>query len=566
MTGSRRVGILLVLCLLAAGAGIGAAEASVVGPTAGVGAIVEETPDDQNRTAQNDTVANDSTGDIPEANSFHDIPEPPDPPFVPIFYDQFVSAEVKTTDGDRITSGTVAIRNVSTGNTVANVSLNSRGETRRVGVPPGTYEAVLNTTRFQATFSNEVSVSSNRTKEIDVTLAPASLVPTAYIGIEARSEAGGYVRIKNASTGTVVANVSVDAQGETPRVAVDPGRYEAEIVGERVFRPGPGPGIPIDTHAPPIYVGPGDTLEVPARLALGAYTNRSTFLRAEVRDLAGNPVTVGRLSFENLSLSGSLIDVAGNASLNNHGETGDVTNHSGFYWARFLDAGIETYSDVVYGIGYREIDVTIIRSADGATGVNVTQVGTHPPLSETGGAYDPFAVTEFADKSDATAQSVPRDGETLDVVRVETYNDSGASANATAVVAVTDTADFEGQWTGFDGGTLVGRNPGTDEIAVATGSDGRVSLLLESNESEASLETSIKATLSGNASLFEETNVRLEGTGTGSCDLSAFVQGYDADGDCAIVLTELGQASADFANGNITLTQLGQVSTAFANS
>jgi uncharacterized membrane protein len=51
-----------------------------------------------------------------------------------------------------------------------------------------------------------------------------------------------------------------------------------------------------------------------------------------------------------------------------------------------------------------------------------------------------------------------------------------------------------------------------------------------------------------------------------SCDLSTFVQGYDASGDCAISLTELGQASADFANGDITLTQLGRVSTAFANT
>jgi len=52
----------------------------------------------------------------------------------------------------------------------------------------------------------------------------------------------------------------------------------------------------------------------------------------------------------------------------------------------------------------------------------------------------------------------------------------------------------------------------------------------------------------------------------GSCDLSSFVLRYDGDGNCAISLTELGKASADFANGNITLTQLGQVSTAFANS
>jgi len=53
---------------------------------------------------------------------------------------------------------------------------------------------------------------------------------------------------------------------------------------------------------------------------------------------------------------------------------------------------------------------------------------------------------------------------------------------------------------------------------------------------------------------------------SGCSALSPFLEGYDADGDCAISLVELGQASADFANGGISLVQLGQVSTAFANS
>jgi hypothetical protein len=49
-------------------------------------------------------------------------------------------------------------------------------------------------------------------------------------------------------------------------------------------------------------------------------------------------------------------------------------------------------------------------------------------------------------------------------------------------------------------------------------------------------------------------------------DLSSFVERYDSDTDCGISLTELGRASVEFANGDITLTKLGQVSTAFANT
>jgi len=41
--------------------------------------------------------------------------------------------------------------------------------------------------------------------------------------------------------------------------------------------------------------------------------------------------------------------------------------------------------------------------------VNITQVGTHPPLSETGGAPDTSQITEFSDQSDPTYQRVSRE-------------------------------------------------------------------------------------------------------------------------------------------------------------
>jgi len=61
-------------------------------------------------------------------------------------------------------------------------------------------------------------------------------------------------------------------------------------------------------------------------------------------------------------------------------------------------------------------------------------------------------------------------------------------------------------------------------------------------------------------------NLTVDSSGVTCTELSTFVQGYDGDGDCGISLIELGTASADFANGDITLTELGQVSTAFANT
>jgi len=51
-----------------------------------------------------------------------------------------------------------------------------------------------------------------------------------------------------------------------------------------------------------------------------------------------------------------------------------------------------------------------------------------------------------------------------------------------------------------------------------------------------------------------------------SCPLPPVALRYDRDDDCAITLTELGEAATDFSDGDLTLPQLGVVSSAFADS
>jgi len=73
-------------------------------------------------------------------------------------------------------------------------------------------------------------------------------------------------------------------------------------------------------------------------------------------------------------------------------------------------------------------------------------------------------------------------------------------------------------------------------------------------------------TITGNVSSNGTGSLGTDVVAVTPCSLLPFAQGYDADGDCAISLTELGRASTDFANGRITLSKLGQVSMAYANT
>jgi len=50
------------------------------------------------------------------------------------------------------------------------------------------------------------------------------------------------------------------------------------------------------------------------------------------------------------------------------------------------------------------------------------------------------------------------------------------------------------------------------------------------------------------------------------CSLSAVAARYDADGNCAVSLSELGSAASDYANDTIRLRELGSVSRAYANN
>lgn len=71
--------------------------------------------------------------------------------------------------------------------------------------------------------------------------------------------------------------------------------------------------------------------------------------------------------------------------------------------------------------------------------------------------------------------------------------------------------------------------------------------------------------VTGQSGATANADVVLPGT-TGPCPLGSFVQRYDTDGDCAISIGELGQASSDYATGTIGIGELGQVSAAYVRT
>jgi len=121
-----------------------------------------------------------------------------------------------------------------------------------------------------------------------------------------------------------------------------------------------------------------------------------------------------------------------------------------------------------------------------ADSVDVTQVGTHPPLDETGGTPNTSLIEPFEDQTDATFQDVPRDG-TVDVIQVDTGvgqpDGSVEPLGAEVTVSFADTVGGDADFLDTvnldtdDDNTLV--SSGNETITIDTGDDGTATVLFE---------------------------------------------------------------------------------------
>lgn len=143
--------------------------------------------------------------------------------------------------------------------------------------------------------------------------------------------------------------------------------------------------------------------------------------------------------------------------------------------------------------------------------VNITQVGLHPPLSETGGAPDVSQIEDFDNKTDAFFQSVPRDG-TVDVFKVEAgvEQPDGDIEPLDTPVEVDFTDVVDGQFVGvLDGDNATAL--GSESVVVDPGQDGTATLLFETNNAENNQRTQKRATLQENTEVTDTSNVRFVG-------------------------------------------------------
>lgn len=144
--------------------------------------------------------------------------------------------------------------------------------------------------------------------------------------------------------------------------------------------------------------------------------------------------------------------------------------------------------------------------------VDITQVGTHPPLAETGGAPNPDLITPFDNQSDAFSQLVPRDG-TVDVLRVDASatNPSGDNIPVNTTVEVSLADEFDGAFVDALGGQVVENDQENATIVVATGADGTANVLLETAQNASTLSTQKTATLTEDTSVTDSSNVTFVG-------------------------------------------------------
>jgi hypothetical protein len=186
-------------------------------------------------------------------------------------------------------------------------------------------------------------------------------------------------------------------------------------------------------------------------------------------------------------------------------------------------------------LAVQRFDITIFPDT-----VNVTQVGTHPPLDETGGAPDVDQIDPFDDPSDDTSQRVARDG-TVDVIRVDTSSSEFPDTEISGTVTVELADDFDGQFldTVLDGqlnadsNLLVNNDQPNATITVNTDENGTAYVLLQTEQNSTTLPTQKIASIDNE--LYQdsdESNVTFVGTTTFE---SAGVSGISRDSDDTLI-------------------------------
>jgi len=204
------------------------------------------------------------------------------------------------------------------------------------------------------------------------------------------------------------------------------------------------------------------TFDTPNNLTYAGIQDRYSDVPAEPTDVTNS---VGDFELLNLYTDGEsgefyfAIASDGNAGL-------------GFADARGYSYG-PVYQDAATGESWQEeVDLSVQAVDVRADSVDVTNNGTHPPLSETGGAPDFDEVDEFADQSDDTRQEVPRDGETIDVVELRTFveeDDTTLGDEVTVSLTGEDVGSFDGEFADLAvGGENVARSNDNQTISLDT--------------------------------------------------------------------------------------------------
>jgi hypothetical protein len=161
--------------------------------------------------------------------------------------------------------------------------------------------------------------------------------------------------------------------------------------------------------------------------------------------------------------------------------------------------------------------------------VDITQVGTRQSLTG--------QTAEFGNQSDEFAQRVSRDGDTFDVIRVETFDDGGNLVNASVEVEVNDVdafsgpnepidENFRGDFVAVEDGQEIATSE--DQITLSTGNDGVARVILQTDQRSASLSTEKVATLTNDRGATDESNVLFVGVTTLD---TASISGIVTDGE-----------------------------------
>jgi hypothetical protein len=149
-----------------------------------------------------------------------------------------------------------------------------------------------------------------------------------------------------------------------------------------------------------------------------------------------------------------------------------------------------------------EVNVTNLAILPNATAANSIARNTDPTDP---GAYSQFY---FNNQTDRFSQTVPRDGDTIDVLQVDTTaEDGGAPVNETIELSVPDVGanpgtvpnavNFTGEFIQVAGGTTVSQDPVNATITINTGQDGQAIVWLQSDLSDDTLASVDAADVNG---------------------------------------------------------------------